>query len=38
MTVEIRDAQGGNKKGKKYGTVSLQRTAKYIRSLHCEGD
>lgn len=38
MTVEIRDAQGGNKKGKKYGMLSTQKTAKDIRSLHCAGD
>lgn len=38
MMVEGRDAQGGKKKGKKYGTVSIQRTAKDLRSLHCEGD
>ena len=38
MTGEVRGAQGGNKKGRKHGTVSTQRTAKYIRSLHSEGD
>lgn len=38
MTVEVRDAQGGKKKDKKYGMVSIQRTAKDLRSLHCEGD
>lgn len=26
MTVEIKDAQGGNKKDKKYGMISIQRT------------
>lgn len=37
-TAEVRDAQGSKKKGKKYGMVSIQRTAKDLRSLHCAGD